>query len=131
MALYNKRLKIFICICLAFLLIIFVRLVRVQLYPSGVWKTQIEKLRGDPQKQLPTLRGKILDRNSNILAVDEARRLNHSYIGTEHLLLGLLREGEGVASGVLESLGVNLEKVRAETNRILSQSPTQAATASR
>ena len=56
------------------------------------------------------------------LAVDEARRLNHHYIGTEHLLLGLVREGEGIAAGVLESLGVNLERVRAETTRILSQS---------
>ena len=56
------------------------------------------------------------------LAVDEARRMNHTYIGTEHLLIGLLREGEGVAAGVLESLGVSLEKVRAETHRILSNS---------
>ncbi len=56
------------------------------------------------------------------LAVDEARRLSHHYIGTEHLLLGLVREGEGIAAGVLESLGVNLEKVRSETIRILSQS---------
>ncbi len=61
------------------------------------------------------------------LAVDEARRLNHSYIGTEHLLLGLVREGEGIAAGVLESLGVNLERVRAETTRILSQSAPQTA----
>ncbi|MBI2760680.1 MAG: ATP-dependent Clp protease ATP-binding subunit [Chloroflexi bacterium] len=59
------------------------------------------------------------------LAVDEARRLNHHYIGTEHLLLGLVREGEGIAAGVLESLGVNLERVRAETTRILSQSMPQ------
>ena len=59
------------------------------------------------------------------LAVDEARRLNHHYIGTEHLLLGLVREGEGIAAGVLESLGVNLERVRAETTRILSQSAPQ------
>ena len=59
------------------------------------------------------------------LAVDEARRLNHSYIGTEHLLIGLLREGEGVAAGVLESLGVTLEKIRNETNRILSQTMNQ------
>ena len=59
------------------------------------------------------------------LAVDEARRLNHHYIGTEHLLIGLMREGEGVAAGVLESLGVSLDKVRAETSRILSQSVTQ------
>ena len=56
------------------------------------------------------------------LAVDEARRLNHHYIGTEHILIGLMREGEGVAAGVLESLGVSLDKVRAETSRILSQS---------
>ena len=56
------------------------------------------------------------------LAVDEARRMNHTYIGTEHLLIGLLREGEGVAAGVLESLGVTLDKVRAETHRILSHS---------
>ena len=56
------------------------------------------------------------------LAVDEARRMNHTYIGTEHLLIGLLREGEGVAAGVLESLSVNLDKVRSETQRILSQS---------
>ncbi len=61
------------------------------------------------------------------LAVDEARRLNHHYIGTEHLLLGLVREGEGIAAGVLESLGVNLERVRAETTRILSQSMPQTA----
>ena len=54
------------------------------------------------------------------LAVDEARRLNHHYIGTEHLLIGLMREGEGVAAGVLESLGVSLEKVREETNSIIS-----------
>src|SRR5512139_2168500 len=56
------------------------------------------------------------------LAVDEARRLNHHYIGTEHLLLGLVREGEGIAAGVLESLGVSLEKVRAQTIHVLSQS---------
>ena len=55
------------------------------------------------------------------LAVDEARHLNHNYIGTEHLLIGLLREGEGVAAGVLESLGVSLEKARAEVTRFLSQ----------
>ena len=60
------------------------------------------------------------------LSVDEARRLNHQYIGTEHLLIGLLREGDGVAAGVLESLGVNLEKARAETTRLLSQSQSQA-----
>ena len=61
------------------------------------------------------------------LAVDEARRMNHTYIGTEHLLIGLLREGEGVAAGVLESLGVTLDKVRSETHRILSQTTPSAS----
>ena len=61
------------------------------------------------------------------LAVDEARRLNHHYIGTEHLLLGLVREGEGIAAGVLESLGVNLEKVRAQVMQVVSQSSTPGA----
>ena len=55
------------------------------------------------------------------LAVDEARLLGHQYIGTEHILLGLLREGEGVAAGVLESLGVSVERVHTELNRVLSQ----------
>src|SRR5438045_4488237 len=56
------------------------------------------------------------------LAGDEARRLNHHYIGTEHLLLGLVREGEGIGAGVLESLGVTLEDVRTQTIQVLSQS---------
>ena len=57
------------------------------------------------------------------LAVDEARRLDHHYIGTEHLLLGLVREGSGIAAGVLASLGVSLEKVRAEVLRIIAAGP--------
>ena len=65
------------------------------------------------------------------LAVDEARRLNHTYVGTEHLLLGLLREGEGVAGGVLESLGVSLDRARTETTRILNQGAVQAQQAAR
>ncbi|MFC1954614.1 ATP-dependent Clp protease ATP-binding subunit [Chloroflexota bacterium] len=55
------------------------------------------------------------------LAIDEARHLGHNYIGTEHLLLGLLHEGEGVAAGVLDSFGINLEQTRTETNNVLSQ----------
>ena len=55
------------------------------------------------------------------LSIDEARRMGHDYIGTEHLLLGLVREGEGVAAGVLESLGVNLDKVRHEVIRVLAE----------
>src|SRR5919205_2560562 len=58
------------------------------------------------------------------LAQEEARRLNHHYIGTEHLLLGLVREGEGIAAGVLESLGVSLDKVRSQVIYVLNQSAT-------
>src|SRR6478672_3305755 len=65
------------------------------------------------------------------LAVDEARRLNHQYIGTEHLLLGLVREGEGIAAGVLESLGVSLDRVRAQVIHVLSQSSTYSQHESR
>ena len=49
----------------------------------------------------------------------EARELNHSYVGTEHLLLGLLREEKGIAAQVLTDAGVNLEQSRAETLRLL------------
>jgi Clp amino terminal domain, pathogenicity island component len=55
------------------------------------------------------------------LAIDEARRMDHHYIGTEHLLLGIVREGEGIAAGVLESLRVNLDKVRHEVIRLLAE----------
>jgi hypothetical protein len=54
------------------------------------------------------------------LAIDEARGLEHNYIGTEHLLLGLVREGEGIAAGVLESLGVRLDRVRNDVIRALA-----------
>src|SRR5437762_2752977 len=65
------------------------------------------------------------------LSVEEARRLNHNYIGTEHLLLGLVREGEGIAAGVLESLGVSLDKVRQQVNYVLNQSSTYSQQESR
>jgi len=55
------------------------------------------------------------------LAIDEARHLSHNYIGTEHLLLGLLSEGEGVAARVLDSFGITLERARAETIHFLNQ----------
>ena len=56
-----------------------------------------------------------------VLAQDEARMLNHNYIGTEHLLLGLIHEGEGVAAKALESLGISLEAVRAQVEEIIGQ----------
>jgi ATP-dependent Clp protease ATP-binding subunit ClpC len=65
------------------------------------------------------------------LAMSEARELNHSYVGTEHLLLGLLREEKGIAAQVLTDAGVNLEQARAETLRLLgSEMPAAAPTGS-
>jgi ATP-dependent Clp protease ATP-binding subunit ClpC len=56
-----------------------------------------------------------------VLAQDEARALRHNYIGTEHILLGLLREEEGLAARVLESLDITVEEVRAQVARIIGQ----------
>src|SRR5690242_3219062 len=56
-----------------------------------------------------------------VLAQEEARMLNHNYIGTEHILLGLIREGEGVAAKALESLGISLEAVRQQVEEIIGQ----------
>ena len=56
-----------------------------------------------------------------VLAQEEARMLNHNYIGTEHILLGLVREGEGVAAKSLESLGISLEAVRQQVEEIIGQ----------
>ena len=54
------------------------------------------------------------------LAIEESRNLGHNYIGTEHLLLGLVRVGDGIAAGVLESLGVSLDRTRAEVIRVIA-----------
>jgi ATP-dependent Clp protease ATP-binding subunit ClpA len=56
-----------------------------------------------------------------VLAQEEARMFNHNYIGTEHLLLGLIREGEGVAAKALESLGISLDVVRQQVEEIIGQ----------
>ena len=63
------------------------------------------------------------------LSWDEARQLGHNYIGTEHLLLGLIREGEGVAARVLENLGVDLNKLRSNIIKMLGESKPTAQTA--
>src|SRR5687767_13182364 len=59
-----------------------------------------------------------------VLAQEEARMLNHNYIGTEHILLGLVHEGEGVAANALESLGISLESVRSGVEEIIGQGQT-------
>jgi ATP-dependent Clp protease ATP-binding subunit ClpC len=62
-----------------------------------------------------------------VLAQEESRSLNHAYIGTEHLLLGLVHEGEGVAAKALEALGISLESVRAEVEEIVGRGTSEVA----
>jgi ATP-dependent Clp protease ATP-binding subunit ClpC len=83
---------------------------------------QLFKLKGRPDKvtmdkQSPTL----LSKKVIEYAIEEARNLNHDYIGTEHILLGLLRESEGIAAQVLVNLGVSIERVRTEILKLLNQ----------
>lgn len=60
-------------------------------------------------------------RRAVVLAQEEARMLNHNYIGTEHILLGLIHEGEGVAAKSIESLGISLEDVRLKVKEVIGQ----------
>ncbi len=59
-----------------------------------------------------------------ILAKEEAKRLNHDYIGTEHLLMGLIKEGQGVAAAVLQNLGLSLDTIRLEVEKLVKPGPT-------
>ena len=59
-----------------------------------------------------------------VLAQEEARRLNYNYVGTEHLLLGLIKEGEGIAAKALQSLGISLEQVRSEVEKMIGKGTT-------
>ncbi len=74
---------------------------------------------GDPNFSQPQIGLTSRSKKAIELAVDEAHRLGHSYIGTEHILLGMMREGEGIAAGVLESEGITLEKVDTALPQIL------------
>ena len=67
-------------------------------------------------------------RNVMQLADQEARRLRHDYVGTEHILLGIIREGSGVASNVLKNLDINLRKIRREIEKIVTAQPDRANT---
>ena len=86
--------------------------------------TRLSNSEGKASSQLDLSPGtkKVLE-----LAVDEARRMGHHYIGTEHLLLGLVRQQEGIALDVLRRLGVSPEEVRRQTSKVLQESPVQSA----
>ena len=89
---------------------------------SNKIQSSVEFIIGQGDRQTPSSLG-LTPRAKKVieLSVDEARRLNHQYIGTEHILIGLLREGEGIAAGVLESLGASLEDVRKESEKLISE----------
>lgn len=89
------------------------------------------------QKEVETLIGKGTEGTQNIhytprakkvieLSMDEARKLGHTYVGTEHILLGLIREGEGVAARVLNNLGVSLNKARQQVLQLLGSNESSA-----
>ncbi|MBM4465098.1 MAG: ATP-dependent Clp protease ATP-binding subunit [Chloroflexi bacterium] len=90
----------------------------------------IERISG-PSRQVSFGKIYLTPRTKQVieLAFDEARRLGHHYIGTEHLLLGLVRQGDGVAIDVLKSLGVSLDRVRTETTRVMMKNPVYAGRA--
>src|SRR6186997_1605513 len=85
--------------------------------PGGISGTRTSRGREDTMFERFTERA----RQVVVLAQDEARALKHNYIGTEHILLGLLREEEGLAARVLESLDITVEEVRAQVARIVGQ----------
>ncbi|MFN2115726.1 MAG: ATP-dependent Clp protease ATP-binding subunit [Anaerolineae bacterium] len=85
-------------------------------------RTGQQQVRGEAAGLTPRTK-RVIER-----AVDEARRMNHNYIGTEHLLLGLVGEGGGLALEVLRDIGVDLDDVRMQTTRAIMQSPTRPRT---
>ena len=100
----------------------------------GVKPKQLERVIeriGAPSRQTSFDKIYLTPRTKRVieLAFDEARRLGHHYIGTEHLLLGLVRQGDGVAIDALKSLGVSLDKVRSETTRVMMKNPVYAGRA--
>ena len=87
----------------------------------------VERITG-PGRRTPFSKIDLTPRTKRVieLAVDEARRLGQHYIGTEHLLLGLIRQGDGVAIDILRQLGVNPEQIRRETMRALQETPSSS-----
>ncbi|MDP9728474.1 ATP-dependent Clp protease ATP-binding subunit [Alicyclobacillus sp. TC] len=82
-------------------------------------QTEVEKMIGQGQGAISGLTYTPRAKKVIELSIDEARKLNHSFVGTEHLLLGLIREGEGVAARVLNNMGVGLNKARQQVLQLL------------
>ncbi|WP_163971918.1 ATP-dependent protease ATP-binding subunit ClpC [Oceanobacillus halotolerans] len=87
---------------------------------------EVEKLIGVGKKPMQTIHYTPRAKKVVELSQDEARKLGHSYVGTEHILLGLIREGEGVAARVLNNLGISLNKARQQVLQLLGSNESQA-----
>lgn len=87
---------------------------------------EVEELIGTGQQSMQTIHYTPRAKKVVELSQDEARKLGHSYVGTEHILLGLIREGEGVAARVLNNLGVSLNKARQQVLQLLGSNESQA-----
>ncbi|WP_164670652.1 ATP-dependent protease ATP-binding subunit ClpC [Virgibacillus doumboii] len=87
---------------------------------------EVEKLIGVGKQPMQTIHYTPRAKKVVELSQDEARKLGHSYVGTEHILLGLIREGEGVAARVLNNLGVSLNKARQQVLQLLGSNESQA-----
>ncbi|MDC3414670.1 ATP-dependent protease ATP-binding subunit ClpC [Terrihalobacillus insolitus] len=88
---------------------------------------EVEQLIGRGQKASQTIHYTPRAKKVIELSMDEARKLGHSYVGTEHILLGLIREGEGVAARVLNNLGVSLNKARQQVLQLLGSNESTSA----
>ena len=80
---------------------------------------EVERIIGQGQGQVSAMTYTPRAKKVIELSIDEARKLNHTYVGTEHLLLGLIREGEGVAARVLANMNVSLNKARQQVLQLL------------
>src|SRR5699024_9077615 len=92
---------------------------------SETIQEEVEKLIGTGNKPMQTIHYTPRAKKVVELSQDEARKLGHSYVGTEHILLGLIREGEGVAARVLNNLNVSLNKARQQVLQLLGTNEAQ------
>ncbi len=90
-------------------------------------QTEVESLIGRGQEATQTIHYTPRAKKVIELSMDEARKLGHSYVGTEHILLGLIREGEGVAARVLNNLGVSLNKARQQVLQLLGSNESSSS----
>lgn len=94
---------------------------------AGKIQKEVETLIGRGQEAVQTIHYTPRAKKVIELSMDEARKLGHSYVGTEHILLGLIREGEGVAARVLNNLGISLNKARQQVLQLLGSNESSAS----